>query len=269
MRERLPVLISVPHGGTLVPVRIRDRVCLDDRALSYYSDPATQDLYDMRGIAAAFLQSDVSRVIIDLNRPPYHLPPKYPDGVVKTKTSLGHPVWKEDRLPDLACIHKLLLGDYFPYHAKADRFLLSGKVSVALDCHAMVPFGLPGQPDAGKKRPLFCLSNNGDDEGHARPGTLPTCPADWIQSLRDAIRDHFAGEGSIWINHPFHGGFIMNAHYWHAGIPWIQIEMNRSLYEEDGSSPETGSLTDAGKVKELNRVFRGIIHEWTRVIGVR
>lgn len=269
MRERLPILISVPHGGTLLPEEIRDRVCLNDRALSYYSDPATQDLYDMRGFAAAFLQSDVSRVIIDLNRPPYHFPPKYPDGVVKTKTSLGHPVWMEDRRPDLACIHRLLLEHYFPYHAEVDRLLLSGKVSVALDCHAMVPVGLPGQPDEGKRRPLFCLSNNGDSEGQARPRTLPTCPAEWIQALRDSIQDCFTGEGSVWINHPFHGGFIMNAHYWHTGIPMIQIEMNRSLYEGDGSSPETGSLTDAEKVKELNRVFHEIIREWVKKIGMR
>jgi formiminoglutamase len=267
MQERLSVLISVPHGGTLIPAEIRDRVCLDCKALSYYSDPATQYLYDMRGLATAFMQSDVSRVVIDLNRPPYHLPPKYPDGVVKTRSSLGQPVWREGFLPDLACIHRLLLRHYFPYHAEVDRLLLSGNISVALDCHSMVPVGLPGQPDEGKKRPLFCLSNNGDGEGEARPGALPTCPAEWIQALRDAIREHFTGKGTVLINHPFHGGFIMNAHFWHTGVPWVQIEMNRSLYEADGSSSEKGSLTDQEKVKELNRVFCEIICEWVRKIG--
>jgi formiminoglutamase len=33
------------------------------------------------------------------------------------------------------------------------------------------------------------------------------------------------------INTPFSGGFISNAHYWRKGIPWLQIEVNRTLYE--------------------------------------
>ena len=262
MRDQLPVLVSVPHGGTLVPREVEERVVLDLPALAYYSDPVSQRIYDMEDMVQAFMVSGVSRVIIDLNRPPYHLPPRYPDGVVKTRTSLGQAVWKAGREPDLHCVHRLLLRYYFPFHAEIDRLLLSRDISVALDCHAMVPVGLPGQPDAGKKRPLFCLSNNGDAKGHARPWALPTCPAEWIRALEERIRRHFPGPGSVGINHPFHGGFIMNAHFWHTGVPWIQVEMNRSLYESDESGPERGSMVDEGKISELNGVLREILSEW-------
>jgi len=264
---RLPILVSIPHGGTEVPDVVRQRTRLDARALSYYSDPLSLYLYDLGEMATATVTTPVSRVIVDLNRPPYHLPPRYPDGVVKTMTSLGLPVWKEGQVPDLSCIHALLLRHYFPYHAEIDRILLSGTVTVALDCHTMVSRGLPGQPDAGKDRPLFCLSNNGDRLGSARPGALPTCPAEWIQVLAKTIRHYFPGPQPVEINHPFHGGFIVNAHFWHTGIPWIQLEMNRSLYEREDSSPTTGSLADRVRVGELNGVIREIIREWFEKIG--
>jgi len=266
MQERLPILISIPHGGTRVPEEVRDNVCIDSQAFAYYSDPATQRLYDMGDLAGASMQAEISRLIIDLNRPPQHLPPRHPDGVVKTKTSFGQPIWKEEKQPGLACIRRLLQRYYFPYHAGIDRALLTRKVTVALDCHAMVPVGLPGQPDAGQKRTLFCLSNNGDENGHGRPGTLPTCPAEWIQTLADSVRDEFPGAGSVAINYPFHGGFIMNAHFWHTGVPWIQIEMNRSLYESDVSSPGTGSITDESQIVELNGILKNILREWIKNI---
>jgi len=266
MQERVPILISIPHGGTCVPEEARGNVCIDSRAFAYYSDPATRRLYDMWDLASASMLSEMSRLIIDLNRPPYHLPPRHPDGVVKTKTSFGQPIWKGDNQPGLAFIQRILQRYYFPYHAEIDRALLTRKIKIGLDCHAMVPMGLPGQPDAGKKRPLFCLSNNGDENGHARPGTLPTCPVEWIQTLADSIRDEFPGAGSVAINYPFHGGYIMNSHFWHTGVPWIQIEMNRSLYESDESSPSTGSITNEVQIVELNEILKNILGEWIRDI---
>jgi len=58
----------------------------------------------------------------------------------------------------------------------------------------------------------------------------------------------------------------MNSHFWHTGVPWIQIEMNRSLYESDGSSPSTGSITDEVQIVELNEILKNILGEWIRNI---
>ncbi|MDD1704142.1 MAG: N-formylglutamate amidohydrolase, partial [Methanoregula sp.] len=104
-------------------------------------------------------------------------------------------------------------------------------IRIAFDCHSMLPFGLPGQKDAKKARPLICLGNNGDGSGEPHPDSITTCPPGWIRALADTFEHEFAHPGSVAINDPFSGGFIANAHYWHKGIPWIQIEVNRSLYE--------------------------------------
>jgi len=62
------------------------------------------------------------------------------------------------------------------------------------------------------------------------------------------------------ISDPFSGGFIANAHYWHKGIPWIQIEVNRSLYERLPADP--GSLPASPvRVHELREKIWKIITE--------
>ena len=258
----LPMLISIPHGGIGIPDEARERVALGITALSYYSDPFSGRLFGFEEKVRAVMGASVSRVIVDLNRPPYHLPPRRRDGVVKFRTSLGDPVWKDGMQPDIQVIHRLLMHHYFPYHAEIDMLLESEKIAVALDCHSMVPVGLPGQPDEGKARPLICLSNNGDSVGNPRSGVLCTCPPRWISVLAEMFREHFPGERSVAINHPFSGGFISNAHYWHKGIPWVQIEVNRSLYEEEGSSPAHGSLVDLKGLKSLSESIWEVLERW-------
>ncbi len=232
-----------------VPPEVADRVLLGKNALQYFSDPGSEYLYDFSSRVLACTSASVSRLIVDLNRPPYHTPPRHRDGVVKTNAADGTLIWQDGMTPDIRLMHRLLLAYYFPYHARLDRLLESGDILAAFDCHTMMKVGLAGQPDAGRERPLICLSNNGDPTGHPRKGGLSTCPPEWIQSLAGIFREHFPGIGSVGINTPFSGGFISNAHYWHTGIPWIQIELNRSLYEGQGSGQETGVSVDFDRIR--------------------
>ena len=68
-----------------------------------------------------------------------------------------------------------------------------------------------------------------------------------MNTLAAVFKEEFALTSEVAINDPFSGGFISNAHYWHKGIPWIQIEINRFLYEpaqsSRGAEDETGDLT--------------------------
>jgi len=50
------------------------------------------------------------------------------------------------------------------------------------------------------------------------------------------------------------------------GSSLIQIEMNRSLYESDESSPSTGSITNEVQIVELNEILKNILGEWIRDI---
>jgi N-formylglutamate deformylase len=229
-------LISVPHGGVEVPEEVRNTVFLDEETISYFSDPGTRKIFDLADRVDAYIDTPISRMIVDLNRPPYHLPPKRWDGVVKTRTATGIPVYKEGHSPDITLIHRLLMKYYFPYHAMLDRLLESGRIIMAFDCHSMLPVAPEEDRDSGRKRPLVCLGNNGDKDGNPRKGTLATCRGETIRALSDEFRKIYPAEGSVAMNTPFRGGFISNAHYWHKGVPWVQLEVNRSLYEGKGKN---------------------------------
>lgn len=259
--SRYPFLISVPHGGLDIPVRVRDRISLTEPQLRFYCDPATRVLYDFRDRAAAYLDTSVSRMVVDLNRPPYHLAPKFPDGAVKSLTVRGEPVYRDGRFPDIDLVHRLMIEHYFPYHEAIDRMIDTNGVRFAIDCHSMLPEGPPRQKDAGRKRPLVCLGNNGDNAGNPRTGVLATCPPGWVGQLASLFRKEFPGDGAVAINTPFAGGFIPVAHYWHRGVPWVQIELNRSLYEsgdlQSGGRPEIAMA----RVTELSETI------WTVLSG--
>ncbi|MDD1718707.1 MAG: N-formylglutamate amidohydrolase [Methanoregulaceae archaeon] len=268
VNSRYPFLISVPHGGTSVPPELCDRIALSGSEVSFYSDPATRVMYEFRDSVSAYLDTPVTRMAVDLNRNPLDLPPRKPDGVVKSRTAFGTPVYLEGSFPEMPLVHHMLMTHFFPYHEALDRLLDNGDVSLALDCHSMLPVGPPDQKDAGARRPLVCLGNNGDRAGKSRRGGLATCPSEWICGLAGAFRTEFPGRGEVAINVPYSGGFIVNAHYWHRGIPWIQVEMNRSLYEPPGSRPDSFLAPDQERLVSLReRVWRVLADFWDSMPG--
>ena len=260
---RYPFLISIPHGGINIPNEVKDCITLASADILRYSDPWSRSLFDYRDRVGAVLDTDISRMIVDLNRPPYALPPRHHDGVVKFFTPDGNPVYHENAFPDITSIHRILMEHYFPYHAKIDQILLKRKLRIGFDCHSMLPIGLPGQKDAGKSRPLICLGNNGDREGRPKKGRLATCPAEWMQRLAATFQEVFSLNTEVTINDPFSGGFITNAHYWHTGIPFIQLEINRSLYELHYSR-ELGITED--RIEMLrNRIWQALSLFWDEI----
>jgi len=253
VKEKYPFLVSVPHGGTEVPACVRDRLALNDEEIRYYCDPATLTIFGFRKQVAAYIDTKVSRMVVDLNRPPIPLPGKDPDGVIKRKTIDGKEVYLPGKFPDMEFSRQLMMEYYFPFHQEVDELIDSHNVRIAFDCHSMLSVGSCGQNDAGEKRPLICLGNNGDHHGRAKKNGVITCPEEKVRALAEAFREGFGLRSGIAINDPFSGGFIVNAHYWRKGVPWIQIELNRSLYEEDGHDGHLTGRPDPERVKELNR----------------
>ncbi|MDD1693511.1 MAG: N-formylglutamate amidohydrolase [Methanoregula sp.] len=263
MTSRYPFLISIPHGGTDIPEELAGCLALTRRELRYYSDPVTRELYGFGSSIPAFIDTPVSRMAVDLNRPPLPLPPRDPDGIIKLKTIDGKLVYREDRFPDMALIHHLMMIWYFPYHQRIDELIDQRDVKIAFDCHSMLPVGSADQRDAGKKRPLICLGNNGDRKGRAKKNSIATCPESWITSLANGFREEFSLDHEVAINNPFSGGFISNAHYWRKGVPWIQIEVSRLLYEPDLVSGPEQSLGCEGQVNALReRIWRVLTGFW-------
>ncbi|NLX49843.1 MAG: N-formylglutamate amidohydrolase [Methanospirillum sp.] len=252
MHDPYPFLVTVPHGGLLVPGEIADMLALGPADLARLSDPATGLLYDFGGRVAARLEARISRVAVDVNRPPYHLPPLHPDGAIKSRTPDRRAVYRGGGFPPIEVVHGLMLRHYFPFHEAVDRLLDENGVRCAFDCHSMEPFGPPLAKDAGRRRPLVCLGNHGDANGEPRRGRLATCPPRWMRILATHFQAAFP-EGEVAVNRPFPGGFTSMAHYWHRGIPWVQIELNRGLYE----SPD--GAVDGEAVAELRERCRSVL----------
>jgi len=89
-----------------------------------------------------------------------------------------------------------------------------------------------------------------------------TCSPAWLQALARSFEEEFAGEGRVAMNDPFRGGFIALAHHRRTRVPWVQIEVNRALYESDGGEIEQERL-----VELRDRIFSSITGFWDEVSG--
>ena len=207
---KLPFLVSVPHAGLQVPLEVKD-ICIlsKDQIYADIDCGAAEIYYELEKYVEAFIFSDIARAIVDLNRAADDF---RKDGVIKTHTCYNVPVYKE--FPSQELIERLLSNHYHPYHQKLGNLIDKEKIKIGIDCHTMEVVGPPVGPDAGKSRPLVCLSNA---EG--------TCPDEWVQSLAGCFQKIFPQQ-QIAINDPFKGGYIIR-HY-SAGIPWLQIELSRT-----------------------------------------
>ena len=56
------------------------------------------------------------------------------------------------------------------------------------------------------------------------------------------------------INKPFSGGYITRA-YGMRPVPWVQVELNRSLYLAPPWFDRAGLRMDKTRLRELNRMF--------------
>jgi len=211
----LPCLLSIPHGGTLVPEEVIDLILLSPEDIIEDGDPFTPELYDLEAVSV--LKAKVARAIVDLNRAPNDLPPQNPDGVIKSETAFGKKVYRE--FPDEELIEKLLDKYYFPYHRRIQEEVRRDDVLIAFDCHSMAPEAPKIAPDVGK-RPSVCL---GDFHGKACPRKITELLASCFMEVLELP------EEEVRINEPFAGGYITRT-YGMRPKPWVQIEIRRDLY---------------------------------------
>jgi formiminoglutamase len=194
---KFPVLISIPHGGYKIPPEVKDLVILSKKDLFDDSDPYTIDIYDIDSMAEKVIKTEVARAFVDLNRAPDDLPPKNPDGVVKTVTCFGVPIYKKPL--DKKTIDALLKKYYYPYHKQIKEAIKNKNIKIALDCHSMAINPPKIAPDSGEKRPTICLGNVYGK----------SCDYKTTEKLREAFMQAFnLPAEEVTINKPFAGGYI-------------------------------------------------------------
>lgn len=220
MPKPLPFLISIPHGGEEFPACVRDRVALTREDTLEDGDAFTRRIYDLADSVHTVIKTDIARAIVDLNRAVTDMPPTHPDGVLKTITCYEKPVYHEGRFPNPGLVDQLIREHYRPYHAKIRAAVKRDDVVLGLDCHSMAAQAPPIEAAPGRPRPLICLANAHDQ----------SCPMQYAELLAACFREIFALQpDQVTINEPFSGGFITRT-YGMNPVPWIQIEINRSLY---------------------------------------
>jgi N-formylglutamate deformylase len=240
----LPILISIPHGGTEIPEEIRGMTLLTRKEILEDVDAFTQEIYHVENVLAS-VTTPIARTFIDLNRAPDDLPPRSPDGAVKTRTANLEPIYRDANLAD-ELVYRLIERYHEPYHKRIEGILKTDRIKLALDCHSMSSISPPISRYHGRVRPTVCLGNA---SGRAASPDLVSMLANCFREVFELPHDEVA------INKPFSGGYITQR-YGNNPVPWIQIEMNRRLYfTMPWLNPETLTV-ERTRLELLNRLFR-------------
>jgi formiminoglutamase len=245
--NKLPVLLSIPHGGEEIPPQLRDRIILSSNDILEDIDAFTRDIYDLGGIVFHVISSKIARTFVDLNRAPDDLPPRNPDGVIKSVTCYDKVIYSDGLWPDHNLRKNLLDQYYYPYHRNVQKIMTDHQstIQLALDCHSMASVAPAISPDKGEERPLVCLGNV-----HGK-----SCPENVIRKMAScfqrtlSLKDH-----EISINKPFAGGYITRT-YGELSVPWIQVELNRSLYFPKSSEHRETVRKDENQIRQLRQKF--------------
>ncbi|MFC2076614.1 N-formylglutamate amidohydrolase [candidate division KSB1 bacterium] len=241
--SRLPILISIPHGGEKIPDELEDRIRIGKKDILDDIDAFSREVFDLEHRVREVVAADFARPFVDLNRSLKELPPEFPDGVIKSSTVLLEQIYIDGLEPDDELISTLIKRYYRPYHNRIRELAQSEKFILGLDCHSMAPVGPPYSRDPGRSRPLICLGNvNGKS-------------SDWstIENLAECFRKTFSmGKSQVTLNDPFAGGYITKT-YGNEPLPWIQVELNRSLYLEHFPFLKSSFKMNKTKVEKLRR----------------
>lgn len=229
MSVKLPIIVSVPHGGEIIAPEMSDITLLSRRDIFSDGDPLTREIYDFKNEVAYYFETNIARAAVDLNRSPDDLPPINRDGVIKSHTVTGKGVYRQNHLPSRDALRRLLKKYYTPYHQGLSRKSKKPYLFCGIDCHTMLDRAPVSSPEPGRQRPFICLSNRGDSQGNKVKSRRLTCSPEMLRSLARCLKKQFPKEAhDITLNDPFLGGHIVRSHS--KNLPWIQIELNRRAY---------------------------------------
>jgi N-formylglutamate deformylase len=222
-----PLVISLPHSGTLLPDELRTR--LTPAALRLEdTDWHVERLYRFaRETGAAWLEAQNSRYLIDLNRPPDDAslyPGQLSTGLCPAATFAGEPLYR-DAPPTAAEVAARRQRYWEPYHAALRELLDAARArhgfAVLLDAHSIrseVPRLFAGRlPDV----------NLGTADGRACDPRLAT-----------ALVARLAGQSSFShvLNGRFKGGHITRAYGRpEQGVHAVQFELAQAAYMDEQS----------------------------------
>ncbi len=233
-----PVLVEVPHSGLQVPPEVEPEIETTPLAVLRDSDIYVDQLYERApDHGATLLVSRVSRYVVDLNRGPEEVDsaavPRHPRGrhipargVVWRARTDGTPLLRAPLTIDQFA--RRIERYYEPYHQTlrevAARMRKEHGHVLILAAHSM--------PSAGRR----VFGGRELRRADVVPGTRGRSTADG--RIIDLVDTHFRDAGlSVKHDDPYRGGWTTSSygapkHGQHA----VQIELNRALYVDEGTS---------------------------------
>src|SRR5918993_2995856 len=227
-RGTRPLLVSLPHDGSLLPPELAARMQPEARGAPD-TDWHVSRLYAFaRDLGASILAPRHSRYVVDLNRPPDDVslyPGQNTTGLCPDKRFSGDPVYLDGQSPGPAEIAERIARYWRPYHA-----MLSGEIARLHAAHgcvvlweghsirAQVPFLFEGRlPDL----------NLGTAGGTS---CLPATQARLEATLAAQSRYSWVANGR------FKGGYITR-HYGAParGVEAVQLELAQCNYMDEDS----------------------------------
>jgi N-formylglutamate deformylase len=241
-----PLIISIPHAGTLIPEGLSGLVSLDRARRD--ADHHVDRLYSFAAeLGATIIHSRISRTVVDLNRDPSGqslYPGQATTGLCPDTTFDGQPLYQAGSEPDAAEIERRCTAYFAPYHAalsdQIERLRMRYPAVVLYDAHS-IRSNIPRLFDG--ELPQF---NIGSYDG-------ASCSA----RLTEAISVECARETHV-VNGRFKGGWITRRYGDPArGIHAVQMELAiRGYADEDGLWPPHW---DAPRAAPLQATLRSIL----------
>jgi N-formylglutamate deformylase len=254
--SKLPLLISIPHGGTEIPSELQGEVKMDQYDIFHNSDACTLELFDHSEKVAEVISTNISSAIVDVDRSKAAFPPTEADGVVKLKTSQGKGVYHEDKANDQDFIKQLIENYYEPYHRKIAYRLKENEIKVAIDCHTMDNVAPQSAEDANQPRPLISLGNHYGQ----------SCDYKILERLADCIQVIFnIGDMDVAINKPTDGGYITKK-YGNNPVPFIYLAINKSLYLQDQYFNPKQLKVKQSRIDDLKNRFLDSLSLFSKVV---
>ena len=246
-RGTAPLLVSLPHDGSLIPPQISARM-VESARRAPDTDWHVARLYAFaRDLGASILVPSHSRYVVDLNRPQDDTslyPGQNTTGLCPAVQFSGEPVYLDGEAPDKAEIAARVDTYWRPYHEA-----LRGELDRIRDRHGRAVLW-EGHSIRGELPFLF--------EGRLPDLNLGTAAgASCSPALQSRLEAVLAAQDDYdWVaNGRFKGGYITR-HYGDPGngIDAVQLEISQRNYMDEASY-----AWDEGRAARLQRLLRMLL----------
>ncbi len=264
----IPFFISIPHAGEKVPVEAPWLQNLSEPVLMCDVDRYVDDLYApvIAELRIPLVKTEWHRYAIDLNRLPDDVDSDsvigspnasgtFPMGLHWVKTTTAIQLMKK---PVSKSEHETLVAKYFhPFHKNVEaQYKVFRELGVEqvyhLDAHSMPSQGTAAHRDPGSKRPEIVVS---DVDGKS-------CSTRY----KDLVIAAYEKAGfQVSYNWPYKGGRVTQTYGQpQKGQNAIQVELNRSLYQNEVSKQKNGEIYS----QTQKRIGEAVHHIFENIKGL-